>query len=159
MEPGDRHCKGQSTRQVHHQRQPRIFPRDVGLRVANQQERAERGDFPEKEEPEQVVGKDEAEHRAHEHEQKREEQRAAVRDVGVRNLMILPHVTQGIEANPAPDNPVNQRHNNGKLVHEDFVPAVQGSSRRPLESGHHRALDEHQGHDQPMPGPQTHQST
>ena len=77
--------EGQPAGQVHHQRPERIALGFFGLRVADQQERAQRGDFPEQEQPDQVIGENEAEHRAHEDEQQREEERTPVRNIAVRH--------------------------------------------------------------------------
>jgi hypothetical protein len=64
-----------------------------GLRVSDQEERAERGDFPEQAEPKQIVGEDQAEHRTHEDEKNGEENGRRSDDFGVGMLVIIAHVT------------------------------------------------------------------
>ena len=148
VQPHNGHREGESAGQVHHQRPQRVVLRLIGLRVTNQQERAERGDFPEEVQPHQVVGENEAEHRAHEDEQQREEKRTPVRNVAMRDLVVLPHVAQRVKANAAAHQAVDQGHDHGELVHEQILRHLQMLALRQLEPNHQTRLGQRQRHDQ-----------
>ena len=108
--PDDGQRERQSAGQVHDQRPPCVAQCLIRLRVADQQERAQGGDFPKQEQPGQVVGENQAEHRSHEDEQQRKEQRPPVLHLRVGDFMVLPHVTHGIDADTAAHQTIDQRH-------------------------------------------------
>jgi hypothetical protein len=148
VQPHNGHREGESAGQVHHQRPQRVALRLVSLRVADQQERAERGDFPKEEQPHQVVGENEAEHRAHEDEQQREEKRTPVRNVAMRHGVVFAHVAQRVNADAAAHQAVDQGHDHGELVHEQILRHLQMLALRYLEPNHQPRLGQRQRHDQ-----------
>ena len=150
VKPDDGQRESQPAGQVHHQRPQRVALRLLGLRVTDQQERAERGDFPEQEQPHQVVGENEAEHRAHEDEQQREEKRTPVRNVAMGHLVVFAHVAQRIKADAAAHHAVDQGHDDGELVHEQILRHLQMRAGGQFKPDHQPRLRQREQHDQQM---------
>ena len=96
----------------------------------------------------EVVGENQAEHRAHEDEQQREEQRPPVPHLGVGDFVIFPHVTQGIDADAAADQAVDQGHDHGELVHKQIRGDHEVRAGGDFEPNHHRHLGQREQHDQ-----------
>ena len=148
VQPNDGQRESKPAGQVHDQRPQRIALGLLGLRVADQQERAERGDFPKEEQPHQVVGENEAEHRAHENEQQRKEKRTPVRNVAMRHRVVFAHVAQRVNTDAAAHQAVDQGHDHGELVHEQILHHLQMLALRYLEPNHQTRLGQRQRHDQ-----------
>ena len=121
VKPENRQGETQAPGQIHHQRPPRVSPRLLRLRVADQQERAQGGDFPKEEQPGQIVREDQSEHRPHEHEQQREKQGPPVGNIPVRQGVVFAHVTHRVKTDAAAQQAVDQRHDHRKLVHEQML--------------------------------------
>ena len=148
VKPHNRQRESQPAGQVHHQCQQRISLGLLRLRVTDQQERTQRGDFPKEEQPHEVVGENQAEHRAHENKEQREEKRPAVRDVTMRHFVVFPHVTQRIKADAATDQAVDQGHDDGELVHEQILRHLQMCAGGEFKPDHQSCLSQHQQYNQ-----------
>ena len=93
--------KRNATKQVHHDLAERIVDSLFGLRKADEQEGAQRGDFPSRVHPRHVVNKHDIEHGGKECEHDGEKPRATIARLGVLmqfvSLEIL-HVAQRVDA-------------------------------------------------------------
>ena len=119
-QPGDRQRKGEPAQEVHPERLAGVVDRFICLRVADQEEGAERRDFPEGVHEEQIVRHDEAKHRRKEEEDHEEEETATVRDLRMLS-MVLRHVAQGVHRDESADDAGDQDHDDGKVI-DDEIP-------------------------------------
>ena len=121
--------KGQAAQQVHDYLAERVIDGFLGTGVANQGKGADRGDFPGAEQPAEIVGEDDGEHRREEEEHDCEEHRSAVlavwgvglwvggqRGVGIRMLLEVFHIAEGVDADATADDANDQRHNHRQAV-------------------------------------------
>ena len=86
-----------------------------GLREADEQERAQRSDFPGCVNPTQVVGKHNVVHGGKEREHEREEPRTAVFLLGVMRLEIF-HVAKRVHANARADDTQDEHHDDAERI-------------------------------------------
>ena len=105
----------EAAQHVHDDLAERIVDSLFGLREADEQERAQRGDFPSRVNPAQVIGKHNVVHRRKEREHEREEPRAAVFLLGMMRLKIF-HVAKRVHANARADDAQDEHHDDAERV-------------------------------------------
>ena len=115
----DRQCKGKPAQKVHPERLAGIVDRFIRLRIADQEEGAERRDLPEGVHEEQIVRHDKAKHRRKEEKDHKEEKAAPVRDPRMLS-MVLRHVAQGVHCDESADDAGDQDHDDGKVIDEEI---------------------------------------
>ena len=119
----------------------------LGAGVADEEERAHRGDLPAGEQPHHVVREHDEEHRREEGEHEGEEHRAAIlRAFGLVGLEVL-HVAEGVHADARADDADDERHEQRQRVEVEPLRDGQAVGERELEHERARHLDggEHAG--------------
>ena len=94
--------------------------RFIRLRIADQEEGAERRDLPEGVHEEQIVRHDKAEHRRKEEEDHEEKETATIGNPRMLS-MVLRHVAQRVHRDESADDAGDQDHDDGKVI-DDEIP-------------------------------------
>ena len=116
----DPDCEEKTAQQVHPKSPEGIVYGLLCLRIAYEQEGADRCDLPEKVYPHEAVGKHETEHGAEEEENDHEEKLSPLRHIGVV-LMIAVHVAHGVDRDTAADYGYDEAHQYGKIIYVDVL--------------------------------------
>ncbi|OPY03904.1 MAG: hypothetical protein A4E66_02653 [Syntrophus sp. PtaB.Bin001] len=145
--------ENQTSQQIHFQGPEHAFHRRLVVSITDQQGRADCGYLPEKEEPDEIIGKNDAEHGRKEEVDQESEIPASVFHFLVM-LMIFRKIADRIETDGAADNADNQRHDDGKLIDEQAVLDLQGTAGGELEVDHDHRLDNDEQHGEILFRPQ-----
>ena len=129
--------------EVHDDLTKRVADGLVGFSVADEQKRADRGNFPPREHPQHVVGEHDDVHGGEEHEHDGEERRPAI--LRTRRLMSLEilHVSECVHADARADDADDERHEQRKGV--EVQPVDHLDLRREHELEHEGEQDLNDG--------------
>ena len=135
----------QPPQQVHLQGPEHTLNGLLVVPVADQQGRADSRYFPEKEDPDQVVGEDNAEHGRKEEVNEESEILAPI-FYFLMVLVIFRDIADRVQTYGAPDNADDQRHDDRELIDEQAVLDLHMSADGKLEGDHEHRLDDDEDH-------------